>query len=255
MLDKIVTYFKNKKYIYSIEADRNYYYTNSDKDVLILGNLYTAEYISHSSIKSSMNEVRAAVQLTLDINNPFCQNLIQNNITKNIRVNIIEIYNDVRVPIFFGEVEEISIERNEVVISVAPVSLFLKSTANRYGFSSACNHRFTSKACSVNANDQENYAIVSATENKKTVIQVSFTDEKMKNGTIISANEERRMILDVNVSENKLTLISNLNVEINERVRIINGCNKTSETCKKYGGNFLGFEFVPSRNIFTEGMK
>lgn len=60
----------------------------------------------------------------------------------------------------------------------------------------------------------------------------------MKNGTIISANEERRMILDVDVSENKLTLISNLNVEINERVRIINGCNKTSETCKKYGGNF-----------------
>lgn len=124
MLDKIVTYFKNKKYIYSIEADRNYYYTNSDKDILVLGNLYTAEYISHSSIKSSMNEVRAAVQLTLDINNPFCQNLIQNNITKNIRINIIEIYNDVRVPIFLVKLKKFQLKEMKLLYQLRQYHFF-----------------------------------------------------------------------------------------------------------------------------------
>lgn len=258
MLEKIATLFKNKKFLYIISADKNYAFTNSDKDVLNNGTLYKADYISHSAIKSTTNEARSKVEITFALDNTFISELKKNNITKKISVRILEFYveNNVLItkPIFFGEVDDRTVNTNEVVISVAPISANISATANRYSYKTACNHTFCSSDCGVNLSEQTVKVTVLGYEQNKKVLQLSSVEALFKNGRAISINGERQMILSVDLTNQKVTLVNTLNVNLNDEISIIRGCDKKSSTCTTYGGNYLGEEFVPIRNIFTQGV-
>lgn len=254
MLEKIATLFKNKKFLYVIQADKVYYYTNSDKDSIINGTLFKAEYISHSTIKSTTNEPRSKVDITFAINNSFIDNLLDGNITKKISVRILEYYNGIQVPVFFGEVEDKTVNPNEVIVSVAPISANIIAVANKYTYGSFCNHRFTSVPCGVDASANTVVTKVLGHEKNKTVINVNDIDPLFKNGRAVTANGERRMILSVDVANKKITLIGTLNVSVDENISIVKGCDKTPATCTTYGGNFLGEQYVPIRNVFTQGI-
>lgn len=241
----------------------NYYFTNSNKDIVHNSVTYKAMYISHGRIVSSQDDVRSQVSIFGDIDNPIIQLYMNFIPTSTVDLTIIKLTNGDPEYLFWGNVLDFDILNDyEAEIRVAPITSQLDKIANRFTYQSNCNHFLYSPLCGVQEADFSfitNVSSVSADGKLVTVNDIAkvgvIDQEWLIGGKItIVINGAAMKILDVDYANKQLKLLAFYPVQVGDEVKLSAGCNKTSGHCAIKFNNLARMnaeEFVPGRNPTT----
>lgn len=242
--------------------NQKYYFTSSDKEVLFDSQVYIPQYIKRTSISSTVTETKKVVKLSV-LKDFVVADFFKKLNPREISVKITRASRDdlsQSRQLFIGVVNTCSFRGNQAEIECKPFTQTGAGQICRYAYSTKCNHHVYNKGCKLDIDDFSVVANITVVAADGITFGVTTTGgnpvDYYTNGVMIAPNGDARQIISNTANQVKvLTPYSELNV--GDVVKIAAGCNRTSGDCKnKFNNfnNFLGFEYVPSRNPFSDGV-
>jgi uncharacterized phage protein (TIGR02218 family) len=239
-------------------ADQSWYLTSADHSITYLGNVYTPVSIKRTATSQTGETKSGQIRITMPLDNavpqlflPYCPDSPLFIIIyrghggdADVVVNFTGRVNLCR----FGDFAE---------LTCIPSSDMLKNLVPQMNFQSPCNHFLYDSGCKVDKSAFATPGTISAIDSTGTLVTVPaagalaagwFTTGYLEIG------QQRRMILLHNGTV--LTLMDPLNeVEVGAEVTLYAGCMRDYGTCQakfSNGKNFLGFQWVPTKNPFKD---
>jgi len=237
-------------------ADQAWYFTSGDQPITYLGNLYTPEVIKRTPTNQTSEAKSGTVRVTLPKENPVPQQFVSFCPSTPLFVVIYRGHGgDSDVVVNFTGRVTINRFGDFGELSCIPESDFLKNNIPAVKFQAPCNHFLYDAGCTI---DKALFLVpgtVSALDPTGMILTVAAAATKPDNwftAGYVEIGEQRRMVLLHNGTT--LTLLAALfGVEVGSQVNLYAGCMRDFHTCvAKFsnGKNFLGFQWIPTRNPF-----
>jgi uncharacterized phage protein (TIGR02218 family) len=255
---------------------RQYRWTSADTNITWKGNLYTAIPIQRTQIILAPAQELDLLEITMPATNEFPAMFVDIVPSRLASLTITRIHwqdeladtIDGYVVIFRGFVQSVAFSKNnfESRLAVTPISMNLNKPVPLWTYQSLCNHMLFDAGCGLIENERDpadptkylyrrDCVVSSASGNILTVTGMEDKDPGWATaGFVQSGEEEFRTVLE-HRSGGILDLILPFYYPIDGLpVKVWVGCDHASETCRtKFTNivNYLGFEFVPTKNPFS----
>lgn len=254
--------FKNRCFLYKIKYNNLVYnITNNNGDIIFNNEVYYSEFISHSSIISSVDISKNNVDITISNDFDIVDDFLFGKIRTNIELYIYEHINQEFEFVFKGEITDMSINNREVKLHSVFLANKLKKVANRFKYQSLCNHILFDNNCGLDDKDFKIDTVVKDIKKAGTEIVIDSFGSKFKdpqffrNGKIVSLeNNNAVMILNVFEDTNTVRLLNISTLSVGDRVSLYIGCNKNYNDCKNKFNNIKNMTAegsIPNRNPFA----
>lgn len=248
-------------------SDKDYYFTNSDQTVIFNDIEWKPETLRRSKIVNSNDLKRSEIDVFISQENDLKEYCFSNRLNKGLELTIYsyQISEDEATTTFSGTLLQQDI-RSEVEIQLvfAQIGQFVLNRSQRYRYSSKCNHDQYSKACGLSfLNNSDEVTVLEINNNGREIVfsNTGRTPQYYQNGIIqLLKNFEKEEIYiekDDLLGSRILTIEFPFNnLEVGDTVRVAFGCKNRSSDCKSVNNfsNFLGFEYIPDENYFTDGI-
>jgi len=239
---------------------KNYYYTSSEKAVMIGADVYQPVAVSRSRIKAGTHEDDS---LQLDLEIPFDVPVVKDYAFAQTPPKLyLEVFRQqggdptIFSPFWQGEVRGFSV--NDRTASIRVPSIFsnaLQGEIPNVYYQAPCNHVLYDDRCGISrAAHTVSTIILSVTDGVNVVTTTApAADGVLVAGELVNTrNGERRMIL-ANIGNNISLGYPFVDLRPGDTVDLIKGCDHSLPTCKaKFNNviNFGGFHYIPAENPF-----
>jgi uncharacterized phage protein (TIGR02218 family) len=249
-----------------IVGTSNYYYTSGEDARTIGGNVYNPIAISRGKIDLSREQRTNIVDVLLPSDNPFALSYVATIPGQEAKLTIYRLHRDDTpspevLVMFEGSVQSVSFEQNSKVarLAVIPASDAASRTIPRFTFQSACNHVLGDARCKIDENLFKFTGTVSAVSGNVITIPGAnaFGPGYFTAGRVdLSSITDSRLVLAHTGDLLTLLLPFGVNV-LGQPVTAFAGCAHDPTTCfSKFNNtiNYGGFDFVPLKDIFRNGI-
>lgn len=265
MLTAISNIFKSQVQLYELtKGTEKLYITSGDKDFTFQNRIYKPMTIKASSIKSTQDKAKANTTLTTDKDCPLGEWFLTAT-PGNVRIFI---YRTSRANpenyerIFNGTIMSAEFKASEIEFTCEPLIALTSRPICRYTYQTQCNHHVYKNRCKLNIEDHSYFTTITNIESDGITITIANRDineypvGELVDGFIQTTNNVAGQILEDNNTIIKI-LAPIENLKVGDTIRVAKGCDRSSATCKARFNNFdnfFGFEAVPTRNIFEDGI-
>lgn len=239
-----------------------YYFTSSDRPVVFLSHTYQPATIKRSSISATSSETKKQITLTTTKDFQIAKFFRKFNPSE----IVVKVYRASRDDLndynqmFEGLVTSSTLKGNTASLVCKPYTMTSSNQICRYAFSTKCNHHVYNGLCGLDIEDFSIISQISSINSDGITFTVSDyggnQDGYYQNGVITVPNGDSRQIIE-HVG-NQIKVMSPFeDVSVNDTIRLSAGCDRTSSVCSERFNNFdsfLGFEYVPDRNPYTDGV-
>lgn len=247
----------------------NWYFTSSDKSVVHNAITWTPETISRGNIKLSNDLKRSDLVLRISQKNPMRDFLLERGIQRELRLTIyrLQVEEDESEISFSGSVGLVEIKNElEIELTFQQIGEIALKNSQRYTYSYKCNHDQYSPKCGLDLDTESQIVNVTNIDgNEITIDDTGDVDDFFKAGIMFfdkgGLREKRYIIADDNTTIAgsrilKLDIFFN-NIELTDIVSAAPGCRNNSDVCKELNNfdNYLGFEWIPEDNYYTDGVR
>jgi uncharacterized phage protein (TIGR02218 family) len=239
-------------------ADQNWYFTSADHKVTYLSNVYLPVAIKRTSTSQTGEAKAGQIKVTLPVDNPVPQLFVSFCPTTPLFLVIYRGHgSDSEVVVNFTGRVNLTRFGDFGELTCVPESDALKNLVPQMNFQSPCNHFLYDAGCKVNKSSFATPGVISVMDASRSIITVPAA-AALNPGWLttgyVEIGQQRRMILLHNAAV--LTLIAPLfGVAVGAHVTLYAGCMRDFGTCvNKFanGKNFLGFQWVPTKNPFKD---
>lgn len=252
--------------IYAFTLDTTVYrYTSDPTSVTFGGQTYEPVALKRDTITLGQQERKRILSITAPLSNDFVQKYIGVPPSQRAQLVISRLQRDAspmtKIDIYVGSVQEVEFPDVGVAkINVQSVESVGSRNIPRYTYMGMCNHTLYDGNCGVNPLAHRFQSTITLiAENVITVSGLSASGLNCTGGYIkLLGQSEYRVVLAQ--ASNNLTLLVPLpeTTAAGTQVECFRGCNHlVGGDCAGTFDNVLrfgGFPFVPSRNIFTQGL-
>jgi hypothetical protein len=244
-----------------------YRYTNAEDDITYGGELFAAVAIAHSRITEGADAARQTVRITINAANALASAYVSSVPSEQVAVQVFSLERDesptfnTQVLLFGGEVESVDFDNDteSAVFNVRSLEAALGRNVPRVNFGGQCGHFLYSTGCGSNPDDHDYIGTVTLVEaNEITVSGLDASGMDFVGGYVrlVSASAFR---LVLSQSGDVLTLLLPFSESITgESVQVFEGCDHLIDghCATKHDRviDFLGFPFVPNKNVFQTGL-
>jgi len=244
--------------LYDIEVgDFDYHYTSYSKSIAYNAHLYVARPIKRGALKED-----AALQVTkLKCNFPLsfiANNYIASTVLPKIKLTITRVFlhDKTSLVVFTGDLLNISFAKQQAECDFESEGQLLRQPLLNTKYQCRCNHVLYRKGCGLVNTDWSLTSVATTTTSGKTIIVLDSVEaDGYYTGGYVTYLDQMRYITK------QIGTTFHLNVPLNDFidgsiVTVFAGCDKSPNTCKtKFNNfaNFLGFPYLPSKNVITWG--
>ena len=236
---------------------RNYYYTSYSKPVQYNANTYLARPVKRGALKEDsklqVTKLKVTMPLSFITNNYIASTLLP---VVFITITKVFLHDKTSLIIFSGDLLNISFAGQQAECDFESEGQLLRQPLLSLKYQCRCNHVLYNENCGLNNVDWKFTGVATTVTAGKdiTMPDVVAADDYYTSGYAVFG-EQMRLI-----TKQTGTLFS-LNIPFYEFVNgsivtVYAGCDKTPEICKtKFNNftNFLGFPYIPSKNVITWG--
>jgi uncharacterized phage protein (TIGR02218 family) len=162
--------------------------------------------------------------------------------------------------VFKGVIRSVSYieDGSKAQLGVVPLSYGLGKEVPRMTYQSLCNHVLYDDECKVSQSSYDFTGTVSAVSGSVLTVPGlnGYSDGYWTGGFVQYLTTDWRLVLDHSGNDVTLLLPFPSNVD-NKEVTVFAGCDHTPSVCNsKFGNliNYLGFYWLPTKNIFESGI-
>jgi uncharacterized phage protein (TIGR02218 family) len=252
--------------IYAFTLDTTVYrYTSDPTSVTFGGQTYDPVALKRDTIMIGQQERKRIMSITLPLSNSFVQKYIGVPPAQRAQLVISRLQRDAspmtKIDIYVGSVQEVEFPDVGVAkINVQSIESVGSRNIPRYTYMGMCNHTLYDANCGVNPLSHRFTSTITAiASNVITVSGLSGSGLDCTGGYIkLVGQSEYRVVLAQ--ATNNLTLLVPLpaSANVGTQVECYRGCDHlVGSDCAGSFNNVLrfgGFPFVPTRNIFTQGL-
>jgi len=239
-------------------AAQSWYFTSADHVITYMGNSYTPVAIKRTATSQSGEAKCGQIRVTLPLDNAVAQLFIPYCPDTPLFITIYRGHGgDADMVVNFSGKVNICRFGDFAELTCIPASDVLKNLVPQMNFQSPCNHFLYDTGCTVDKAAFATAGVISAIDTTGTLVTVPAASALAAGWFTtgyLEVGQQRRMILLHNGAV--LTLMDPLNeVEVGASVTLYAGCMRDFGTCQgKFhnGKNFLGFQWVPTKNPFKD---
>ena len=245
--------------------NKSYRYTSDAQSVFVLGGTFTPEPIARSAIVATNGGEGVKLEIIVPASLAVVADMAFDYAPpESLTVTVYRYHDDdlsTLTTFWQGSVSSITVEGNRAKI-VAPSALANALSASLPGktYQGPCNHTLFDGRCRVSraAMTAEGVASSVTASEVRTLAALSAAEGYYQGGEVIHvATGERRLVTAS--SGDALTInFPFRSLKAGDTVKIVPGCDHSPETCRaKFANieNFGGFPFIPTKNIFRDGLQ
>lgn len=247
--------------------DKDYYFTNSDQTIIFNDISWKPETLRRSKIVNSNDLKRSEINVFISQENDLKEYCFSDRINKGLQLTIYsyQIAEQEATVTFSGTLLQQDI-RSEVEIELvfAQIGQFVLNRSQRYRYHYKCNHDQYSKACGLSLKlNSDEVKVLEINNNGKEIVfsntgkAINYYQQGICQLVKNFEKEEIYIEKDEVGTNRTITLeFSFNNLEVGDTINVAFGCKNTSSNCKSVNNfdNFLGFEYIPDENYFTDGI-
>ena len=232
------------------------YICNTDKDIEFEGHKYVSIPIEREEISQSTDNIDGAMKITMaDATTEQLQFVIAGFDFRGCQVRVRQILypnsindNSICRDMFYGYIDNPAYENGEFSCTLR--SRIHKVTVPRRTFQSTCNCKFGDDICTMDVN-KEIGKIIDVLDDNKIAIEKKRDDGYWNNGIIVIEGESRMIQKSTGATVTTFYPFF-ATITRGENYAIQRGCDKTIDTCTKYGNaeHFAGFPSIPFEDIY-----
>lgn len=246
-----------------------YRYTSAEDDQVISGETYTAYSIKRNRVGKG-REIRGNIlELTVPGNNEIAMQYASNlpGLKAEVTVHRFQRPDGItpeNIMIFKGRIGSVRFTEDvkKAILAVQPIGVALSREMPRYCYSAQCNHMlYEEDTCGVAASDPAyKYSGLVSVVSANTIIvpgASSFTDGWFTAGKVEALSGSDARLITNHTGNNIKMLLPFPFSAVGQAVDLYAGCAHTIAICKtKFDNviNFGGWPFVPTKNIFQDGL-
>lgn len=250
-------------------ANKDYYYTSSDQKIFFADQTWIPETINRTKIVNSNDLKRSEIKVSVSQNAKLNEYFFNNSIKKSLDLEIYSYQANEQEALktFSGTMlnQEI-VSEVEVTCIFAQIGQFVLNRTQRYKYGAGCNNQQYDKACNLSLEANSDNVEILTIDSSGRVITFTNTGQPTNNysqGLLWFFNENSRQVFfiqqDILSGSREITLDFSINglLEVGDFVNISYGCGRNSAGCKAINNieNYMGFEFTPFDNYFTDGIR
>ena len=239
-------------------ATASWRFTSADQVISYLGNAYTPEVIKRTATNQTAEAKGGTVRVTLPKENPVPQQFVAFSPSTPMFLVIYRGHlGDADVVVNFTGKVTMSSFGDFAELNCIPESDVLKNSIPAMQFQPACNHFLYDAGCTI---DKTLFALpgeIAALDPTGTIATVAAAGSKPGGwftAGYLEIGQQRRMV--ILHAGTVLTLMAPLfGVAVGAAVTLYAGCMRDFRTCKnKFNNtrNYIGFQWVPTRNPFKD---
>lgn len=233
------------------------YVAAATEDIFFNGNLYVSAPLARGDIKYALDNVTSEVEVQLgDINDDKLAAILNGFDFRGCQVHIDRIqYPDslsdgnLSEPMYRGYIDAPSFA--DGVFSCKVKNIFPNMQAPHRTYTLPCNSWFGDEFCGMDK--QRTEVVVTGVDTTGTTVYISgnYEQDKWKHGTA-KINGEKRNILSSNANSIAVHINFLQDNIVGQKIILERGCDKTYETCKRYGNlaRYTGFPAIPFENVY-----
>jgi len=237
-----------------------YRYTSCDHDVVFEGEKYTAAPIKRSTLRHELELKPYHITITAPLSDEVLS-YIANTPVEPAKVEIwraVSPDTSLYRKIFTGRIKSVTFKDKLAQISLESVTVLLKSRLPRFVYQAYCNNSLFDEVCGLNIEDYKLSTGVAVSGNNLISANFSAQPNGYYTGGHVRFGTDMRLITNHVTDTITLQIPFDARVQTGTVVDVFPGCDKSPAMCKNKFNNinrFLGFPYIPSKNIAIVGFR
>ncbi len=256
--------------LYHFQTGNNdFYFTSSDKSVTHNGIVWNPQTIARSNIRLSNDLKRSDLVLRIAQENPMRDYFFYRGVLREMTLTVyrLQVVEDLSEVSFSGTIGIFDVKNElEIEVTFQQIGAIALKNSQRYTYSYKCNHDQYSEKCGLDLDLESSPVTVTEITTKYIkIVDNGEPDQFFQTGTIWydkgSLREKRYITKDDNTTDVGFRILS-LDLSFNNALltdsfSAARGCRNNSDVCKDIGNfeNYLGFEWIPEDNYYTDGIR